>query len=95
MCCFFVALLAFGPRLAFLVLWILPGGQAKIDAAFDHFVIALIGWIFLPWTTLLYAIFFPLEGLNWIWVGIGAVVDVAGWMGTLRQRNQVPYYAGP
>ena len=48
MCCFLVALFAFGPRLAILVGWIyLPN---YVLAAFNGWIVPLLGFIFLPWT---------------------------------------------
>jgi hypothetical protein len=54
MCCFLVALFAFGPRLAFLIYWLLQ--PAYISSVFNTWIWPLLGLIFLPWTTLMYAL---------------------------------------
>lgn len=94
MCCFFSSLLLLGPRLAILVGWLFPRGRLKIMFAFNSWIIPLIGWIFLPWTTLMYVIVFPVWGFDWIWIGMALLADLAGYAGGARSRNQVPGYTG-
>ena len=43
MCCFFIAIFFFGPRLGFLVYWLLPSGQVKISKTFNGFMIVSCG----------------------------------------------------
>ena len=52
MCCFFTSLLLVGPRLAMLVWWII--NPVYVNLSFDHWIWGILGWIFLPWTTLMY-----------------------------------------
>lgn len=92
MCCFFSALLFFGPRLAFLVYWLIPAGRLKIFVAFDTWIWPLLGLIFLPWTTLAYVIFFPIIGFDWLWVGLALLADIAGYAGGARNRRSIPGY---
>jgi len=95
MCCFFTTILFFGPRLAFLVYWLFPFGRIKIFLAFNTWIWPLLGLIFLPWTTLMYVLVFPIVGLDWLWLGIALAGDIAGYVGGARNRNQVPGYSGP
>lgn len=90
MCCFFTALLFFGPRLGFLVYWLLPGGAFKVNAAFNTWIWPLLGLIFLPWATLMYVIIFPILGLDWLWLGLALAADIASYVGGVRNRNQIP-----
>ena len=92
MCCFFSALLFFGPRLAFLVYWLIPAGRLKIFVAFDTWILPLLGLIFLPWTTLMYVVFFPIFGFDWLWIGLALLADLAGYAGGVRNRRSVPGY---
>jgi hypothetical protein len=92
MCCFLAALLAFGPRLAFLVYWLIPAGRIKVALAFNTWIVPLLGLIFLPWTTLLYVILFPVLGLDWLWLALGLLADLAGYVGSVRSRRDVPGY---
>jgi len=92
MCCFFASLLFVGPRLAFLVYWLLPFGRLKVYAAFNGWIIPLLGFIFLPWTILAYVIVFPVFGIfDFIIVGLGLMLDIMGYVGAYRNRQSVPY----
>lgn len=92
MCCFLSTLLFFGPRLAFLVYWLLPYGRAKTYLAFHTFIWPLLGWIFLPWTTLAYVIFFPIVGFDWIFIGLALLADIAAYSGGYRNRRAARRY---
>ena len=96
MCCFFASLVFFGPRLAFLIYWLIPAGQVKVNRAFADFnlpwLVGILGLIFAPWTLLMYVIIFPLNGFDWVWLGLGIMADVAGYIGGYHNRKQVPYY---
>lgn len=95
MCCFFAALLFFGPRLAFLIFWLFPAGQAKVNVAFDGWVFPLLGLIFIPWTTLVYVMIFPVHGFGWFWIILGVAADAAGYTSSYRTRKDLPGYSGP
>ena len=52
-------------------------------AAFDSFLLPLLGFLFLPWTTLMYFLAAPgrLVGLGFLWLGIGVIADIASYAG--------------
>lgn len=82
MCCVFTILLFFGPRLGILVWWLIS--RLYVNLAFsDSWVLAILGWIFLPWLTLMYLIVYPggITGFDWIWLGLGLLADVASYAG--------------
>ncbi len=72
MCCV-LALLAFlGPRLVIFLLWVFT---TYLSRAFDGLLLPLLGFLFLPWTTIAWAIAQnELGGTN----GIGLLVIVLG-----------------
>ena len=82
MCCFFTALVFFGPRLGILVWWLITPVYVSTGVD-DKWLLAILGWIFLPWTALMYLIVYPggLVGFDWIWLGLGLVVDIASYSG--------------
>ena len=94
MCCFFVSLVAFGPRLAFLVYWLIA--PVRVSTAFASFnlpwLVGIAGLIFIPWTALMYVLIFPLNGFDWIWLGFGIMADVASYVSGWHTRRQVPVY---
>ena len=81
MCCFFATLVFFGPRLAILIWWLVQPGRWQ--AAFSHFNMPflweLLGFLFLPWTTIMYVIIAPggVTGFDWVWLGLGLLADIA------------------
>jgi hypothetical protein len=96
MCCIFAALVFFGPRLAFLVWWLIQ--PARINATFNTFIWPLLGLIFLPWTTLAYLLVYGANGIvsfDWVWLGLALIVDIASYGGGAYNRRRVPYYTGP
>lgn len=94
MCCFFSTLLFFGPRLGFLVYWLLPIGRLRIAVAFNTWIWPLLGLIFLPWTTLMYVLVFPIVGFDWLWLGLAFAADLASYGGGVYNRQRVPGYSG-
>jgi hypothetical protein len=96
MCCFFTALLVFGPRLGFLVYWLIA--PIRVTAAFENFnlpwLVGIAGLLFAPWTTLMYVIIFPLNSWDWVWMGLAIACDVASYLSAYNKRATVPGYPG-
>ncbi len=95
MCCFAAALLILGPRFGILVWWLVD--QLRWDQAFDAFIWPLLGFIFLPWTTLMYVAVFQggIDGFDWIILGIGLLADIFSYTGSAYgNREQLGSYTG-
>jgi hypothetical protein len=93
MCCFFLTLMFFGPRLAFLIYWLVR--PAYINTVFQTWIWPLLGLIFLPWTTLMWALVYGANGIigfDWLWIGLAVVADIASYAGGAYKRKEVPYY---
>ena len=93
MCCLFTVLVFLGPRFAIPIWWLLQ--PARWNAAFQNFIWAILGFIFAPWTTMMYVLVFPggINGFDWLWLGLGVVADIMWWSGTIARRR-VPGYTG-
>lgn len=93
MCCLITVLVFLGPRAGILVWWLID--QARWQLAFDNFLWPLLGFIFAPWTTLMYVIVFPfgVTGFDWVWLALGVIADISWWAGAAGRRR-VPGYAG-
>lgn len=91
MCCFFTALFFVGPRLAILVYYLFK--PVIVNGAFDNFIWGFLGWLFLPWTTLMYIVIYPggILGFDWIFLGLGVFADIFTYVGSYRERHRVPY----
>ncbi len=88
MCCVFVLLAFFTPRIVLFILWVFT---TYLSRAYDGFLLPFLGFLFLPATTLAYAIaqneFGGPSGLGLIVVLIGLAVDVGLLGGGARQRR--------
>lgn len=86
-----IALLALiSPRLALFAIWLFTN---LLSRAFDSWVVPLIGFFLLPWTTLAYAAMWAssdrVEGLEWFIVVLAFLVDLSAHAksGRLRTRR--------
>jgi hypothetical protein len=90
MCGCLVAIAAMlSPRLAVFLLWLFTD---RMDAAFNSGWIALIGWLFLPWTTLAWAIAYAprsgVSGFGWFIVILAFLADLMTHVGAAQARRQ-------
>jgi len=79
MCCFFTALVFLGPRAAILIWWLIS--PTRWEAAFDSFIWPFLGFIFAPWTTLMWVSVAPggITGFDFVIVGLGIFADIASY----------------
>ena len=92
MCCFAAVAALIGPRFGILVWWLID--SARWEAAFDNFWVSFIGFLFLPWTTIMYVATYVggVNGFDWIWMGLGLFADLAsyssgGYSGRTKYAN--------
>lgn len=75
-CLFLIIILAF-PRLGLALLFFFTH---YLDRAFNSIFVLILGFIFLPLTTLVYAWMvnsaLPVAGINLLWLAIAAVIDL-------------------
>jgi len=94
MCCFFLSLMFLGPRFAFLIYWLLV--PLKVSTAFAQFnftwLVGILGLVFVPWTTLMYVIVFPLNNWDWLWIGLAVAADIFTYTSGVYKRKAIPYY---
>lgn len=83
------------PRIFLILAWIARPGM--MDLMFRSFLIPCLGFIFLPWTTLMYILLYAnglgISGLDWLWLGLTLVLDVA-MIGTAAATNRDRIPAG-
>ena len=94
MCCLISVLLLIGPRAAILVWWLMDT-ERWLQSFSGSFLWPLLGFIFVPWTTLAWVLAYGANGIvgfDWIILGIGVLIDLSSWFGGWRNRQQVPYY---
>jgi hypothetical protein len=91
--CLFVLFAAFAPRLLLVFLWL--ARPALMGQAFETFLIPLLGFIFLPFTTLIWVLLWASSGGNvtgtdWIWIGLAVLLDLGHWFGGAANRRGTP-----
>lgn len=91
MCCF-LALGAFFPRLAIVLIALLTNWFSGV---FPNWVVPVLGLILLPYTTLAYLAFWhwqdgSLTIVTWALVGLAAVIDIGNLAGGWARREQAP-----
>jgi hypothetical protein len=78
-----------GPRVVLACAWLLSDWYR----AFDSSLLALAGWLFLPWTSLawIYVYFHmhgALTGSSIVLLGLGVLIDVGTFGGSHRARSR-------
>ena len=73
-----------GPRIALVFTAIFSD---MISRAIDSLLVAFLGFLFLPWTTLAYVVMYDVgagrevRGIEWFLVGLAAVADLSSYLG--------------
>jgi hypothetical protein len=86
-----IALFAlFSPRLALFAIWIFSD---MLGRAYDSWLVPLLGFFLLPWTTLAYAVMWSagtnrVYGFEWFIVILGFIFDLASYGQGSRQRAE-------
>ena len=83
------------PRFMLLVGWV--NDQTYWSNLLGAPIWSLAGFLFLPWTTLVYGIAQTngMTALNWIFLGIAFLIDLGTWgVGAFAARKQASVYRG-
>jgi hypothetical protein len=88
-CCLLVLLALVSPRLAIFLLAIFTDDLSR---AFDSWLVPLLGFFLLPWTTLVYTLLWTtsrhVDGLEWVFVGLAVLLDLGSLFGGGRYRDR-------
>jgi len=87
------ALLPAFSRMMLLMYWI--ARPVQMNLAFSTFILPCLGFMFLPFTTLMYAWLVQgaggIQGLDWLWLIIAVLLDLASVAGAAAvNRNRIP-----
>ena len=80
-------------RIMLLFAWI--ARPALMDATFGTFIMPCLGFLFLPFTTLMYVFLKQgvgtIQGLDWLWLFLAVILDLASVAGAgAANRNRIP-----
>jgi hypothetical protein len=86
--CLIVLIGLFSPRLAIIVLALFTN---LMDRAYDGFLVPVLGFLLVPWTTFMYALVYSsgdrVYGFEWFLVGIAFVLDLGSYAGSDKFRR--------
>lgn len=87
--CLILLVAAVSPRLALFFTWVFT---SRIPAAYDgNWIVAILGFFFLPWTTLAWAAVWMegtgITGLGWFIVALAFFADMSTHLGALRSER--------
>jgi hypothetical protein len=87
------AFIASFSRIILLFAWL--ARPAMMDKAFSTFIIPCLGFLFLPFTTLMYVFLIQgvggLQGLDWLWMFLAVILDLASIAGAgAANRDRIP-----
>jgi hypothetical protein len=88
--CLIVLLALISPRLALFCIWLFSD---ILGDAFDSWILPLVGFFVLPWTTLAYAGLWSagtneVYGFEWFIVGLAFVIDLGSYAGGRSKRGR-------
>jgi hypothetical protein len=79
-----------GPRVALVFTWLFSN---MISRAIDSWIVAILGFLLLPWTTLAYVVFYDVgagrevAGFEWFLVGLAFLADIMSYVGGRWTRD--------
>jgi hypothetical protein len=76
------------PRMGLFIVWV--ARPALVDAAFETWIWPFLGFLFLPFTTLMYVILWRSGGLggwDWLWIGVAVLFDLGHWGASVASRR--------
>jgi hypothetical protein len=87
------AVVASFSRIILLCMWL--ARPALMNAAFSTVIIPCLGFLFLPFTTLMYLFLIQgvgaIQGLDWLWLVLAVIMDLASIAGAgAANRNRIP-----
>ena len=87
------ALVSGGSRIILLMFWI--ARPVQWNAAFSTFIFPCLGFLFLPFTTLVYVWLVQgvggIQGLDWLWLFLAVLIDIfSAGSAAYANRNRIP-----
>jgi hypothetical protein len=96
--CLLALIAVLSPRFGVFLIWL--ARPAVFEAAFSP-LFAILGIIFVPFTTLMYALLWSpagLQGFDWVWLALALFIDIGGAAaggGRFWRREQYSPYRDP
>ena len=92
--CLLAMAAAFAPRVVLILAWIF--GKRWDVVWGGNWFWPLLGIIFAPYTTIMYLLSWSpglgIYGWDWMWIGLGVVLDIMKWSQIAHNRRGIPGY---
>ena len=91
--CLLALTAAIAPRLVLILAWIFSN---RWDLVWNTWIWPLLGIIFLPYTTIMYLLAWSptgIQGWDWMWIGLGVLLDIMKWAQIANNRQGIPGYS--
>lgn len=93
--CLIALLAASAPRVVLFLAWIFSARWDVVWAG-KSFIWPVLGFIFAPFTTIMYLLVWNMasgvSGWDWLWIGLGVMMDLMNWAHVGVNRREVPGY---
>jgi hypothetical protein len=90
--CLLAFFAAFAPRVVLILAWIF---SERWDLVWNNWFWPLAGIVFVPYTTIMYMLVWSptgIQGWDWMWIGLGILLDVMKWGQIVNTRQGLPGY---
>lgn len=92
--CLLATFVAFAPRLVLILAWIFSN---RWDLVWQgNWFWPLLGIVFAPYTTVMFMLAYTppigITGWDWMWIGLGVLLDIMKWSQVANNRRSVPGY---
>ena len=92
--CLLAILAGFAPRIVIILAWLF---SERWELVWDTWIWPLLGFIFAPYTTIMYVLVWNIatgvSGWDWLWIGLGVMLDIMEWAQIINNRRGVRGYA--
>lgn len=81
------------PRLFLILSWIFSERWDRVWQG--DWLVPMLGIIFAPYTTVMYMLVWTptgISGWDWLWIGLGVLLDIMKWSSWVKYRKENEYY---
>ncbi len=84
---------AVAPRVVLILAWIFSNRWDLVWKS--DWLVPLLGIVLLPYTTIMYMLVYSptgIQGWDWMWIGLGVLLDIMKWAQIANNRKGIPGY---
>ena len=93
--CMFAFAVALAPRIVIIFAWLFNDRWTAVWEGVS-WIWPTLGFVFVPYTTIMYVLSWNavtgISGWDWMWIGLGFLLDIWKWAQIAANRRGIPYY---